>query len=116
MIATPSIILIDSDESDRTLATLLLQRELPNAVISAPVDAVALGEAMATQAPDVVIVSAALTWRSVEDLVTAIKRGNPARAVVLFGHEYDLLSRGLNPGLACDAMVRKGSAGFLGLP
>lgn len=113
---SPSIILIDSDANDRALATLLLQRELPEAVVSAPADAVALGEAMATQTPDVVVVSASLTWRGVEELVTAIKRGNPARAVVLFGHEYDLLARGLNPGLACDAMVRKGSGGFLGLP
>jgi signal transduction histidine kinase len=113
---TPSIILIDSDDSDRTLATLLLQRELPNATVLAPIDAGALAEALATQRPDVVIVSASLAWRDVEELITAIKRANPTRGVVLFGHEYDILLRGLNPGLACDAMVRKNSAGFMRLP
>ena len=116
MTPSPSILLIDSDESDRALATLLLQREIPSATVTAPIDASALAAALATHTPDVAIVAADLTWRSADTLVTAIKRGSPASAVVLFGHESDILAHGLNPGMACDGIVRKGSAGFLGLP
>jgi len=65
--------------------------------------------------PDVAIVAADLAWAKVDHLITGIKRRSPGTAIVLFGHELDIASRTLDPGLACEGLVRKNSAGFLAL-
>jgi signal transduction histidine kinase len=115
MTHAPAILLIDSSAGDRTLARLLLERELPNATITIAPDALAVANALETGAPDVAIVAADLAWAKVDHLITGIKRRSPATAIVLFGHELDIASRTLDPGLACEGLVRKNSAGFLAL-
>ncbi len=115
MTDAPAILLVDSRESDRTLTTLLLQHQLPHAVITEARDAVALSNALAADAPDVALVAADVAWASPNELVETIRRSRPQAAVVLFGHHGDIARRVLNPGLACDGVVRKSSAGFLAL-
>ena len=115
MTGAPTILLVDSRGSDRTLTTLLLQHQLPHAVITEARDAVALSNALAADAPDVALVAADVAWASPDELVETIRRGRPEAAVVLFGHHGDIARRVLNPGLACDGVVRKSSAGFLAL-
>lgn len=115
MTHAPAILLIDSSAGDRTLARLLLERELPNATITIAPDALAVANALESGAPDVAIVAADLAWAKVDHLITGIKRRSPGTAIVLFGHELDIASRTLDPGLACEGLVRKNSAGFLAL-
>jgi signal transduction histidine kinase len=115
MTHAPAILLIDSSAGDRTLARLLLERELPNATITIAPDALAVAAALERGAPDVAIVAADLAWAKVDHLITGIKRRSPGTAIVLFGHELDIASRTLDPGLACEGLVRKNSAGFLAL-
>ena len=111
----PAILLIDSSAGDRTLARLLLERELPNATITIAPDALAVANALESGVPDVAIVAADLAWAKVDHLITGIKRRSPGTSIVLFGHELDIASRTLDPGLACEGLVRKNSAGFLAL-
>lgn len=115
MTHAPAILLIDSSAGDRTLARLLLERELPNAAITIAPDALAVANALESGVPDVAIVAADLAWAKVDHLITGIKRRSPGTAIVLFGHELDIASRTLDPGLACEGLVRKNSAGFLAL-
>ncbi len=115
MTHAPAILLIDSSAGDRTLARLLLERELPNATITIAPDALAVANALESGVPDVAIVAADLAWAKVDHLITGIKRRSPGTAIVLFGHELDIASRTLDPGLACEGLVRKNSAGFLAL-
>jgi signal transduction histidine kinase len=115
MTGAPAILLVDSRGSDRTLTTLLLQHQLPHAVITEARDAVTLSDALAADAPHIALVAADVAWASPSELVETIRRCRPQTAVILFGHRADLAKRVLNPGLACDGIVRKSSAGFLAL-
>jgi signal transduction histidine kinase len=115
MTGAPAILLVDSRGSDRTLTRLLLQHQLPHAVITEARDAVTLSDALAADAPDVALVAADVAWSSPNELVETIRRCRPQTAVVLFGHQADIARRVLNPGVACDGVIRKSSAGFLAL-
>jgi signal transduction histidine kinase len=115
MTGAPAILLVDSRGSDRTLTTLLLQHQLPHAVITEARDAVTLSDALAAHAPHIALVAADVAWASPSELVETIRRCRPQAAVILFGHQADIAKRVLNPGLACDGIVRKSSAGFLAL-
>ena len=115
MTHAPSILLIDSSAGDRTLARLLLERELPGATITMAPDALAVAHALEAGAPDVAIVAADLAWAKLDHLIAGLKRRAPNTAIVLFGHELDIASRALDPGLACEGLVRKNSTGFLAL-
>ncbi|MGH9201892.1 MAG: sensor histidine kinase [Vicinamibacterales bacterium] len=115
MTDAPAILLVDSRGSDRTLTTLLLLHELPQAVITEVRDAAALSAALAEGAPDIALIAADVAWGSPSELVETIRRSRPQTAVILFGRQADISRRVLNPGLACDGIVRKNSAGFLAL-
>jgi signal transduction histidine kinase len=115
MTPAPSILLVDSNASDRDLAILLLQRELSGALIASAADALAFADALAGAPPDVAIVAPEIAWARVDELIATIKRRSPASAVVIFGHESEIVARALNPGVACEAIVRKSSSGFLTL-
>lgn len=115
MTQAPSILLVDSNAGDSALSALLLQREIPQARVTAAIDAMALAEALAGAPPDVAIVAADLGWARPGELVATIVRRHPSTALVLFGHESDIVAHALNPGLACDGLVRKSGSGFLGL-
>ncbi|MGH9254470.1 MAG: sensor histidine kinase [Vicinamibacterales bacterium] len=115
MIHAPAILLIDSSAGDLTLSKLLLERELPSATITLASDALALADALGAGVPDVVVVAADLAWANIKELVASRKRRSPKTAIVLFGHEADIASRALDPGLACEGVIRKNSAGFLAL-
>ena len=115
MTETLAILLIDSNASDRQLAQFLLERHLSQATITAVPDALALADALTTSAPDVAVVDAGLLWADVNVLIGTIKRRSPQTAIVLLGRRSDMTRLALDPGLACDAVVRKNSAGFTAL-
>jgi signal transduction histidine kinase len=111
----PAILLVDFRGSDRTLTTLVLGQQLPGAVIREARDAMSLSEALIADAPDAAVVAADVEWTSLSDLVETMRRCWPQAAVILFGYGTDIDSRVLKPGLACDGIVSKSSAGFLAL-
>jgi signal transduction histidine kinase len=115
MSTPPSVLLVDSNESDRSLSKLLVQRELPEAVVTAVPDALALAESLLAGAPDVAVIAADLEWFKVSELLTAIKRWHPATSVVLFGRDSDVTTQALGPGLVLDGVVQKSSSGFMRL-
>src|SRR3970282_1013519 len=107
MTRAPSILLIDSSAGDRTLARLLLERELPNATITMAPDPLALPPGLGAGDPGLLIVTADLAWAKVDHLIASLKRRAPNTAIVLFGHELDIASRALDPGLACEGLLRE---------
>jgi len=115
MTSTPVILLIDSHASDRTLSWVLLQRHLPQARINQVHSALTLIDELTANSPDVALVAADFQGAEVSDLVAIIRKRSPRAAVILFGHESDLTARVLQPGLACEGVVSKSSAGFLAL-
>ncbi|MGH9254465.1 MAG: sensor histidine kinase [Vicinamibacterales bacterium] len=115
MTLAPAILLIDSSAGDLALSKLLLERELPSATITIAPDALAVADAVTAGVPDVAVVAADLAWANVKELVAGIRRRAPKTAIVLFGHESDITARALDPGLACEGVIRKNSAGFLAL-
>jgi signal transduction histidine kinase len=115
MTDTPAILLVDSNTSDRRLAQCLLERELSQAAVTEAPDALALADALTAGAPDVAVVAADLSWADVNVLIGNIKRRSPHTAIVLLGRRSDITRLALDPGLACDAVVRKNSAGFAAL-
>lgn len=115
MTQASSILLVDSNAGDSALATLVLQREMPHAAITPATDAMALADALSGAMPDAAVVAADLVWTRPGDLIATIKRRSPTTAIVLLGHDADLMAHALNPGIACDGLVRKTASGFLGL-
>jgi hypothetical protein len=113
---TATILLVESNASDRALAVRLLERELVQAAVTAVADDLALADALVVRAPHVAIVAADLSWANVSVLIGTIKRLSPGTAIVLFGRQSDIVALALHQGLACDGLVRKSSAGFVALP
>lgn len=115
MTAAYKVLIVDSNPSDRGLAALLLARELHDATIVAPADPMALAHELLTAPPNVAIIAAEHAWSGIGEMMTMIRRHQPSTAVLIYGHEADIVARVLNPGLVCDGLVRKSSAGFLSL-
>jgi len=115
MTEAPAILLVDSNTSDRRLAQCLLERDLSQAAITTAPDALALADALIAGTPDVAVVAAGLSWADVNVLIGNIKRRSPQTAIVLLGRRSDITRLALDPELACDAVVRKNSAGFAAL-
>jgi signal transduction histidine kinase len=115
MTGAPTILLIDSHAADRTLSRLILQQQLPQAVVKETSTALALSEELASGTPDAAVVAADLEWTTIGTFVDILRRRSPRTAVILFGHKGDLLKRVLKPGLACDGILCKSSGGFLSL-
>jgi signal transduction histidine kinase len=115
MTGAPTILLIDSHAADRTLSRLILQQQLPQAVVKETRTALALTEELASGTPDAVVVAADLEWTTIRALVDILRRRSPRTAVILFGHKADLLKRVMKPGLVCDGILCKSSGGFLTL-
>jgi signal transduction histidine kinase len=115
MTRAPEILIVDSNASDRRLAECLLERDLSQATISVVPDALALADALTKGTPDIAVVGAGLSWADLNVLIASLKRRSPQTAIVLLGRRSEIEKVALDPGLACDAVVRKNSAGFAAL-
>lgn len=119
--ANPGILLVDSDPDDRALAHLILERQLPHAVVTAPNDPLAFAEVLVEAAPDVLVVAEDLAWFKVGELIAAIRRRHPRTAlVVLASHDPGQANPGggdrlATAGMALDGFVQKTVPGFLRL-
>ena len=116
MPTTSGILLVDSSPDDRALSQLILERQLPHAIITAPGDPLAFAEILVEAAPDVLVVAEDLAWFNVSELIAAIRRRHPRTAVVgLARRDTDEGDRSLSAGRALDGIVQKTVAGFLRL-
>jgi len=116
MSTPPGILLVDSNPDDRALAQLILERQLPNASITAPRDPLAFAEILVEAAPDVLVVAEDLGWFNVSELIAAIRRRHSRTSVVVLARrDTDAGDRSLSAGMALDGIVQKTVAGFLRL-
>lgn len=111
----PAILLVDSNQSDRELCVLLLEKAFPDAHIVCAEDALDFAEAVTGEDLDLAIIAPDVGWTRSEKLLAVLKRRSPDTAIVLFGRDEDMLSHLPAAGLAFDGLLRKGSAGFMSL-
>jgi CheY-like chemotaxis protein len=69
MPTTSGILLVDSNPDDRALSRLILEGQLPHAIITAPGDPLAFAEILVETAPDVLVVAEELAWFNVSELI-----------------------------------------------
>ena len=72
-------------------------------------------DALASGRHDVAILAPKLAWGQTDQVLGDLKRRFPGTAVILFGHESDIVEQSMAPGLAFEGVARKSSAGFLAL-
>lgn len=113
---TSRILLIDDSAADIELAARLLRDTYANATLVAVTETATLADALSGARPDAVVLAPMLGWASSEKVQALLRERWPAAAVVLFGHERDVVGACLNPGRACAGIVRKSSGGFMALP
>ena len=111
----PAILIIDSNPSDGDLSALLLNRAYPEAEVRIVNDAVSFADALTSTQHDVAIVAPKLTWGPSEHVVRDLKHRCPGVAVILFGHESDIVQQSMSPSLVFEGIARKSSAGFMAL-
>ena len=111
----PAILIIDSNASDSDLSALLLKGAFPDSEVSVVNDALAFADILASRRHDVAIVAPKLTWAASEKVLRDLKRRMPGAAVILFGHEADIVQQSMSPALVFDGIARKSSAGFIAL-
>ncbi|MEQ8661362.1 MAG: ATP-binding protein [Gammaproteobacteria bacterium] len=109
------ILFIDESTADSELAARLLGTEFPGATLVMIGDTVTLADALGGPPVDAVILAPVLGWAASDKVQGLVRARWPRAAVVLFGHERDIIGAGLNPGRACAGIVRKSSSGFLAL-
>lgn len=116
MSTPPGILLVDSNPDDRELSQLILARQLPTAIITAPRDPLAFAEMLVEAAPDVLVVAEDLGWFNVSELIAAIRRRHPRTSVVVLARrDTDAGDRSPSAGMALEGIVQKTVAGFLRL-
>jgi signal transduction histidine kinase len=123
---SPGILLVDSNPDDRALAHMILERQLSDAVVTAPADPLAFAEALIEAAPDVLVVAEDLAWFKVGELIAAIRRRHPRTALVVMasraagGADAGSAHPGggdrlASAGMALDGFIQKTVPGFLRL-
>ena len=116
MLTTPGILLVDSNPDDRARSRVILEGQLPQAIITAPGDPLAFAEILVEAAPDVLVVAEDLAWFDVSELIAAIRRRRPRTSVVVLARgDTDGGDRSLSGGIALDGIVQKTAVGFLRL-
>lgn len=110
------VLLLDDDPDDRTLAKLVLARELPAATVEEAADAAAFARACGRRSFDLVILERRLPWADGLDLLALLREEWPrVPAIVLTGAgDEEAAVKALRLG-AADYLIKK-PAGFLKLP
>ena len=100
MSSAPTILIIDSNVSDSKLCQLVLARTFKDVAISIANDAPALAEVLSSQRFDVAIVSPKIAWDDRSRLPLILKQSLPGTALILSGHESDIVKKTMNSGFA----------------
>ncbi len=112
----PRILIIDEDESDRDLASVVLTGEFGSLEIESVGTAAEFSGALAAGRFGIVITEAAFSWSTGVELIQLVRDVRPDCPVILFTAEVDeeLWSESLR--LDVDGYVNKSSSGFVRLP
>jgi two-component sensor histidine kinase/DNA-binding NarL/FixJ family response regulator len=116
MTYAPAILLVDAGTADRELIAALLQREFPTSTVSAAGDALAFADAIYTQTHDIVIVSDAVPWAGVHEIVALVRARHADAAVIVIAGRIDHPVPSLDRGIVCDAWMLKTAGGLVQLP
>jgi signal transduction histidine kinase len=114
--AAPVILLVEANTGDRTLITLLLQRELPDLVVRVASTAVEFAEVLGNDRFDALICDSALPWANPEEVAEAMRRRHPHCALVLTAARADESFVRTTSRARSDACVVKDGEGMLALP
>lgn len=114
MIPAPVILIVDSQAADAALARAVLERDLPAAEVLTIDDALAFAEAVSSGRASVAVVAPNLAWARLDKLLALLARRLPATAAIVFGNDDELIAAARD-GLACDGLLAKSSAGYVGL-
>ncbi|MEQ8493595.1 MAG: ATP-binding protein, partial [Gammaproteobacteria bacterium] len=115
MSASVRILLIDESPADIALAARLIGAEFPTATLVTVIDTSALATALSAARVDALVLAPQLGWADSGKIQELARERWPRAAVVLFGHERDIVATCLSPARACAGLVRKSSGGFLAL-
>jgi signal transduction histidine kinase len=114
--ANAGVLLVDSNPDDRALAQLILERQLPHAIVTAPGDPLTFAEVLVEAGPDVLVVAEDLAWFKITELIAAIRRRHPRTALVVLASRDPREGEGVaGAGMALDGFVQKTVPGFLRL-
>ncbi len=116
MSARPRVLLVDSNSDDRTLAALVLRRELPEIEIEEVSDGMVLADRLPVGGFAAVVTEYRLEWGDGLQVLESVRSLAPECPVVFFASEGSeaVAAHGLRHGLS--AYVVKGSAGYVELP
>jgi PAS domain S-box-containing protein len=111
----PRILIIDDDREDRSLATVVLSRELPDSRLVEIEEAGGFAVALTRGGADLVVTENRLQWSDGLKVLETVREANTDVPVILFSDEVDteLVVRGMKAGLT--DYVPKSSRGFLRL-
>ncbi|MDH3255579.1 MAG: ATP-binding protein [Acidobacteriota bacterium] len=116
LITNANILLIDDDPQDRSLAAVVLSRELGEVRVREVGDAAAFALALSAGTIDLVITENELAWSDGLTVLSTLRESRPRVPVIFFTRaaDTDVAVRAMKAGLA-DYLV-KSSSGFLRLP
>lgn len=112
----PRVLIIDENESDRSLASLVLAGEFGNLELEAVGTAAEFASSLAAGRFGIVITEAAFSWSTGPEIIRLVRDMRPDCPVILFTAEVgeDLWGETLRLGV--DGYVSKSSSGFVRLP
>ena len=112
----PSVLIVEASPAERELITLLVERHLPAATVTAVGEALPFADAIYSRPPDVIIASDALPWTNVEELVSVVRRRLPGVPVIVASSNMSGSVPPADYGVVCDAWVLKTASGLVRLP
>jgi PAS domain S-box-containing protein len=112
----PRVLIIDENESDRTLASLVLAGEFGNLELDAVGTAAEFSSALAAGRFGIVITEATFSWSTGVEIIRLVREVRPDCPVILFTAEVGEELWGETLRLGVNGYVSKSSAGFVRLP
>lgn len=112
----PRILLVDDNESDRTLVGWVLEMGWPGITIEIAGDALAFAQSFARGGFSVLVCERSLGWADGVGVMERVRHQYPDCPVILFSHsgEEAVAATSMRPGI--DHSLPKTSAGFIRLP
>jgi signal transduction histidine kinase len=111
-----AVLVVEPLEADRELIELVLRSQCPAATVSAVGDALDVADAIYTRTFDIVILSDALHWARLDDVVALVRRRHPATVVIVASGGGDGRRDVAAGGVVCDGFSFKTPQGLVRLP
>ncbi len=116
LVDKPVILFIDENPADVTLASMTLEKEIPQAEIRFASSALEFGDAIASGGFDVVVLDSQFSWADGSDVQRRLKDRYPDIPIVIFCNRVDARFEAKLFVSGPADFLSKSSSGFLGLP